>query len=125
MAASDHHVSAPAFGAMLHVHSNPTGGNMKKFVVLITASLLGACSGSGGINSRSWTCDSVSKHVIEMSQQEDSKILEITNISELQNIPDYRLSCSATAEWSKGEGGLEFGAHVSDGGKVIVEYNQK
>lgn len=98
---------------------------MKTLIIGSVMTLLTACSSSSKIDSGSWTCDGISKHVITMSQQEESKILEISNITEIENVPNYRLSCSASAEWSQGEGGLDFGAHVSDGGKIIVEYNRK
>lgn len=96
-----------------------------RYVLVATPVLLMGCSSRAEINPNSWKCQQLVDPVIAMSQEEDSIILEITAVEERQNIPGYRLICVANAEWSKGYGRIEFGAHVSDGNKVIVEYKQQ
>ena len=72
------------------------------------------------------TCESLIPHVIAMSQGKDPEILEITNPTRAggrhggaQEVP-----CDGQAEWSRREGSITYGAYVSDGGQVMLEYKQ-
>lgn len=85
---------------------------------------LAACSNGEGVTSHNWTCPDLVDQVVKMSQNEDAKILELTNVSEWTNSPGFRLECRGDAEWSQGYGVVKFGAHVSDGGNIIVEYSR-
>lgn len=96
-----------------------------RYIILIAPLLLIACSSEPKIDPNGWKCRQLVDPVIAMSQDQDAKILEVTAVEDQQNIPGYRLLCIANAEWSKGYGRVEFGAHVSDGDKVIVEYKQQ
>lgn len=83
-----------------------------------------ACSSGDDITPRNWTCQKLIGPVIAMSQERDVKILEITDVKELSNFPGSRLECRGKAEWSEGYGTIEFGAHVSAGGNLMLEYKR-
>jgi len=87
-------------------------------------SALSACSGST-IDPEHWSCDALVKPVISMSKERTPTILEINNPKEIGRTygTNATLSCTADAEWSEGYGYFEYGAHVSDGGQVILEYS--
>ena len=98
--------------------------------VLATIAVAGAVSGcSVSVDPTSWSCASLIGPVIEMSRSRTPGIFEITNPETTlhNNYPadGYRIECSGSAEWSQGSGMIEYGAHVSEGGSVILQYRQK
>lgn len=96
----------------------------KRFSIITVASLatlsLGGCSAK--VDPKTWTCASLVQPVIDMSKSKDPRILEITGVSEIGPHDEREITCGGGAEWSDGEGSVKFGAHVSDGGEIIVEY---
>ena len=91
------------------------------YVPLLLASPLAACS-SSAVNPGSWTCASLIAPVMESSKGRTPEILEITEPSEMVNIPNSYIECRGHAEWSEGVGNIEYGAHVTEGGNIVVEY---
>jgi hypothetical protein len=91
--------------------------------VLLALALQG-CSSGDSVNPGSWTCDSLIQPVIEASKGKTPEILEITEPKEMINIPNGYITCQGSAEWSEGSGTIEYGAHVSNGGDVIISYRQ-
>jgi hypothetical protein len=92
-----------------------------------TASLLlSACGGSENIDPKTWTCQSLVKPVIDMSKSRSTQILEIGSISQEPTFsPNEAIGCTGRAETSQGTVFIDYGAHVSDGGAVMVEYQVK
>lgn len=70
-----------------------------------------------------YTCQSLAPQVIEMSKGREPEILELTDFEKVEHHSSV-LTCRASAEWSQGEGRAEFGAHKSDGGSIILTYQQ-
>lgn len=95
---------------------------MKLFCVpfLLVLSLTD-CSGSR-VDPENWTCTSLIGPVIESSKGKSPEILEITEPSQMGDKTRHEISCYGRAEWSQGYGNIQYGAHVSEGGEVIVEY---
>lgn len=91
--------------------------------VLLAVLLLSRCGGSGTIDMDKATCDSLIPHVIEMSQDRSTKILEITRPHTRSRTSD-EIVCDAPAESSNGEYTITYRAHVSNGGSVMLEYDQ-
>lgn len=77
------------------------------------------------ISPGSWSCDNIKPVVIDISKDEYLTIFEIGEVIYSNNLPNYELKCSAGAETSAGYGLIEYGAHVTDGGSVIVTYQRK
>lgn len=92
---------------------------------LLLGLTLAACSSKPDITSHNWNCQKLVNPVIAMSQERNAKIIEITGVREIQNLPGYRIMCIGSAEWSQGYGNVEFGAHVSEGDNLIIEYKQQ
>jgi hypothetical protein len=59
-----------------------------------------------------------------MSKDRDPSIIEITNVTEIYNNTGSEIKCRGAAEWTRGEGHIEFGGHVSDGGRMVLEYQR-
>lgn len=100
-----------------------------KTLVLSAALALTACGGSvgsesKGIDPHAWSCESLAPEVVAMSKGKTPEIFEISNIQTKHNILGQEIECIASAEWSQGTGFAEYGAHVSDGGSVMLEYAQ-
>lgn len=93
-----------------------------KYVSLLGALALAACSDPVGDPS-SWTCASLVDPVIEMSQDRSPTILEITDPREFRKAGN-KLECLGDAEWSQGSGYIKYGAYVSDGGNIMLEYTR-
>jgi hypothetical protein len=93
-------------------------------LIIGSFALLAGCSSSPKIDPQNWSCEQLVKPVIEMSQERELKILEITQVKERQNLPGSELTCSGNAEWSQGDGWIEFGARISDGDQLILEYSR-
>lgn len=92
--------------------------------LVIAVATLGACSSGDDIQPGTWSCDKLVRPIIEMSQDEDVQILEITAVEERAKSADA-LECKGNAEWSRGYGVVDFGARVSDGGSIMLEYQQR
>ena len=97
---------------------------MKKIVIAAAVLVLGGCSSQRGIDPNTWSCESLIQPVIDMSKDKDVKILEITDPTKEPSI-GQEIKCNARAELSNGGGFIDYGAHVSEGGQVIVEYSTK
>ena len=100
---------------------------MKKLSALLFTGLT-ACSSSAALDPGEWTCQSLIQPIIKMSEGRTPAILELTNAEEIDRIEGGStpsIQCKARAEWSEGYGLAEYGAHVSNGGGVILEYRQK
>ncbi len=97
---------------------------MKTLGIATLALTLTGCS-PAGIDPSSWSCTSLIRPTVEMSGGRTPEVLEISNPEELSNIPNYRIECRGNAEWTQGWGMIEYGAHVSEGGSVILEYQQQ
>lgn len=95
---------------------------MKVLIVLLGGSMLAGCAPS--VDPKTWTCESLIGPVIAMSKDKDVQILEIESPTEVTKTEE-EISCSARAELSNGGWLITYGAHVSAGGKVMVEYQQK
>jgi outer membrane murein-binding lipoprotein Lpp len=93
---------------------------------VVAVILLARCgsSGNAGIDLSTATCESLIPQVIEMSQDRELEILEITSPRKRADSSWTELSCDGSAEWSQGEGRIIYGAHESDGGSIILEYKQ-
>jgi hypothetical protein len=92
-----------------------TGG----FVLLLSV------LGSGpSVDPGSWTCESIKEPVIRMSKGRDLQILEIGEAIEMQNDTSAIRCLSGDVEWSQGRGRIEYGAEVSGGGNIILNYTQ-
>lgn len=98
---------------------------MKRTSLLILPLLLSACGGSSDITPQNWSCRSLIEPVIEMSRGKDPEILELSNPEEIENLTGVYIKCVASAEWSRGSGRAEYGARVSDGGSLILEYRRR
>lgn len=96
---------------------------MKRYA-LAAALSLGGCS-SESIDSHSWSCPSLVEPIIEMSKEKSPQILELSGVHEVGNLPGYKIECWAYGEWSDGGAIANFGAHVTDGGSVILEYSRR
>lgn len=97
---------------------------MRLIIITLSALLVAGCSSEPELDPGSWTCQSLVDPIIKMSQERDPKIIEITHVHDQGKFPN-EINCSGAAEWTRGEGGIEFGARVSDGGQVILEYRQR
>lgn len=95
---------------------------MKYLVLPLACLTLASCSNS--IDPETWTCESLIGPVIAMSKDKEPRILEITYLSTRPGSDAKEIICDGRAEWSRGEGTITYGAHVSDGGQVILEYKQ-
>jgi hypothetical protein len=95
---------------------------MKYLVIPLACLTLASCSGS--IDPKTWTCDSLIGPVIAMSKDKDVKILEIESPTE-ETKSSEEIRCTARAELSNGGWFITYGAHVSDGGQIVLEYQQK
>ncbi|WP_439540706.1 hypothetical protein [Sphingomonas sp.] len=95
---------------------------MRKLVIPLACLTLASCS--DGVDPSTWTCESLVGPVIAMSKDKDLRILEITNPSTRPGSSAEQITCDGQAEWSQGEGSITYGARVSDGGRVILEYQQ-
>jgi hypothetical protein len=82
------------------------------------------CSSSSDINPGAWSCASLIAPVIESSKGRSLEILEISNPRERLNLPNHEITCQGDAEWNEGSGSIEYGAHVSEGGNIVVSYRQ-
>lgn len=78
-----------------------------------------------GIDPSSWTCDNIKPFVIESSNDNNLNIFEIGDVAYNNNLPNYEIKCFARAETSAGPQHIEYGAHVTEGGSVIVTYELK
>lgn len=87
---------------------------------------LSGCSGDVTANPDKWSCEALVGPVIAMSKERSPTILEITEPEETNRMygPNASISCRGKAEWDQGYGMAEYGAHVSPGGNVILEYRQ-
>jgi hypothetical protein len=59
-----------------------------------------------------------------MSRGKTPEIFEITSPREMLNVPNQQITCRGVAEWSEGDGAIEYGAHVSEGGALMLSYQQ-
>ena len=59
-----------------------------------------------------------------MSKGKTPEILEIDNPVEVDRTPNQEITCRGQAEWSEGQGPIEYGAHVSQDGGVVLSYRQ-
>lgn len=80
-----------------------------------------------GVDPSKWTCDSLVNPIIEMSQKRFPTVLEINDPQQRGRLygPTPSISCFAGAEWTQGYGAIEYGARVTDGGNVILTYEQR
>ena len=97
-------------------------GGMKYLAISVACLTLASCSSS--IDPETWTCQSLIAPVIAMSKDRAPRILEITDPYTRPNSNAEKITCDAGAEWSEGEGSITYGAHVSDGGQIVLEYKQ-
>lgn len=97
-------------------------GGMKYLAIPVASLALASCSSS--IDPQTWTCQSLIDPVIAMSKDKVPRILEITNPYTRPGSDAEKITCDGQAEWSQGEGSITYGAHVSDGGQVMLEYKQ-
>lgn len=95
---------------------------MKYLVLSLSCLTLASCSNA--IDPETWTCDSLIDPVIAMSKDREPRILEITSPSKRDDGATDSITCDGQAEWSQGEGSITYGARVSEGGQVILEYQQ-
>ncbi len=94
-------------------------------IVLIVLAGLGSGGESAGINMSTTTCENLIPRIIEMSEDKELKVLEISNPRTEPSPPgNQEIACSGNAEWSRGSGFISYGAHVSNGGQVMLEYKQ-
>lgn len=97
---------------------------MKALVIASLAFVVAGC-GSPGIDPQAWTCENLKARIIEMSQTRRPRVLEIGQIMNENNLPGELIECTAMAEWAEGSGAISYGAHISGGGSVIIEYRQQ
>jgi hypothetical protein len=99
---------------------------MKKLTALLCLPALTACSG-GASDPTKWTCEALIQPVIRMSEERSPTVLEITSPEERGRTygPHPKIECHGYAEWSQGSGSIDYGAYVSDGGNVVLQYSQR
>lgn len=97
---------------------------MKALVTLLACIALVSCSSSASVDPNTWTCDSLIEPVIAMSKDKELQVMEITSPRRRETYTPRSITCDAQAEWSQGKGSITYGAHVSDGNQVILEYKQ-
>lgn len=76
------------------------------------------------INGNNWSCRNLIDSVIAMSQDRPLQIYEINSPTEISNIPTFKIQCFGSAEWSNGSDLIHYGARMSEGGNLILEYRQ-
>lgn len=88
---------------------------------------LAARPGDAAVDPTDWSCDALIQPVIEMSEERLVTVLEISNSREKTRTygPHPSIDCWGSAEWSQGTGSIQYGAHVTDGGNIILEYAQR
>ena len=93
-------------------------------IALIVIARVGSGEPSG-INMSTVTCENLIPHILEMSEDKDPQVLEISDPKiEISPPGNDQISCSGSAEWSRGSGFISYGAHVSNGGQVMLTYKQ-
>ena len=95
---------------------------MRYLVPLALPIAVAGCSG-GAVDPQTWTCENLKPHIIEMSQTRRPRVLEINQVYNEMN-SGGSIECIAQAEWAEGSGGITYGARISDGGSIILEYRQ-
>ena len=100
---------------------------MRKTMVILCMLALAGCADEISDNPADWTCEGLIKAVIAMSQDRSPVVLEIANPVELRRDdgPDGKIECRADAEWSEGQGYIDYSAYVSDGGGIYLQYGQR
>jgi hypothetical protein len=106
-----------------HLQNRETAMKVLHRVTLLLLPLQ-ACSAGDSIDPEHWSCESLIGPVIEMSKGKTPEILEITQPLQMPSFRNNSIRCVGSAEWSEGEGRIEYGAHVSDGGKLFLSYQQ-
>lgn len=95
--------------------------------VLFGLFLLSTCSSGASSDPQRFadlTCHDLVNDVIEMSQDEDVTVLEITDEDAIAG-NDTFLNCKGKAIWSDdGPERISFNAEISPGGKIIVGYSR-
>jgi len=95
------------------------------FLAALAAFTISCSSGGEAITSHNWTCQSLLQPVIDMSKDRELQVLEIIQPEELVNLPGSNIQCRGRAEWNRGYGNVLYGARVSDGESMMLEYSQQ
>lgn len=96
---------------------NPLAVGGVVFLILI------GCSNSEA-EATARTCESLIPQVIQLSEDQDVKILEISS-PETSSASGEELLCYGTGVWSDGdEGTITYGTEISPGGNVMIGYKE-
>ena len=76
------------------------------------------------ITGNNWSCRNLINSVIAMSQDQPLKIYEINSPREVGNLPTHSIDCYGSAEWSNGSEVISYGARMTEGGNLVLEYRQ-